>query len=173
MAHRVPLLPTLLLPVLLATACGRDEPRGNALVERAIEATGEPVAPAGEAPDDEHIVTLETEDGLYTATSGDDLALPPNFPEDVVLPADVRVLAYSTFGDAVSVSLHSPRSPDLVFEEFRAAQRTSGWIEAEAMVKAPVLALGLQKGLRGVEATFAGEPGGGTALSVSVRRLRD
>lgn len=174
MAHRVAALMAVLLPALLATACGRDEARNSALVERAIEATGEPVAPAGEAPAiDEHIVTLETEDGLYTATSGDDLALPPGFPDDVQLPADARVQAYTTLGEAVSVGLHSPRSASLLFDEFRAAQRARGWQEAEAIELAPVQSLGLRKDSRLLEATFTAEADGGTAVSLALRPAGD
>lgn len=170
MAHRPTPMALPILLALLATGCVRDEPRGRDLVERAIEASGEPVAAVAEAPaQDEHIVTLETEDGLYTATVGDDLPLPPGFPADVSLPADARVQASTTRGPAISVSLHSPRSADPVFEGFRDAQREAGWREDEAIEQAPVRSLGLRKDARLLEATFTTEPDGGTAVSLTLR----
>lgn len=170
MADRSTPMALPLLLALLAAGCVRDEPRGRDLLERAIEASGEPVADVAEPPSqDENIVTLQTEDGLYTATAGDDLPLPPGFPGDIRLPADARVQASTTRGTAISLSLHSPRSADPVFEGFRAAQRQAGWREAEVIEQAPVRSLGLRKDARLLEATFTSEPDGGTAVSLTLR----
>ena len=159
----------LVFVLALAPACGREPSRAEVLVERALEASGTPVARPLPPPAGEKIVTVETEDGLYTATSGEDLPLPAGFPGDVALPADGRVQVSTTLGEAMSVTLHSPRSPEPVFEEFRAAQRAAGWREAEVSERSPVQALGLSKNGRLLQATFATEPDGGTAVSLSVQ----
>lgn len=164
-----PCLTTLLLPAVLAGACARDGGRGDALVEQAIEAGGTAAESGTRRRGVEDIVTIETEGGLYTAASGEDLPLPAQFPADVVLPVDARVLTSMTLGPAVSVSLRSPRSLGLVFDEFRAAQAAAGWREHEALEQAPVQALGFHKDGRHLEANFVAEPGGGTTLAVSLR----
>lgn len=162
-------LGAVLLPALLLVACGRGDTTAETLVDQAIEAGDDRRAAPAPAATAEHTITLETEDGLYTATSGDDLALPRQFPVDVVLPADARVLTSMTLGPAVSVSLRSPRSRGIVFAEFRAAQRAAGWVEFESVEQAPVLTLGLSKDGRRLEADFVAEASGGSTLAISVR----
>ena len=90
-------------------------------------------------------------------------------PADVALPADARILTSMTLGANTSVSLHSPRSLALVFEEFRTAQRAAAWSELEARERPPVQSLGFRKDGRRLEADFVAEPGGGTTVAVSVR----
>ncbi|MDY0020864.1 hypothetical protein [Arenimonas caeni] len=174
MSPRTIALLTLALPALLAGACHRDGRNGGGdLVGKAIEAAGEPGAPAPGVDGARDVVTIETEEGLYTATSGEDLPLPAQFPGDVVLPVDARVLTSMTLGPAVSVSLRSPRSLGLVFDEFRAAQLAAGWREDVALEQAPVQALGFHKDGRRLEANFVAEPGGGTTLAISLRPASD
>lgn len=167
------LLPVL-LPALLLAACGRDGSATDALVDQAIEAgDGRPAGASAVGHAAEHTVTIETEEGLYTATSGDDLPLPAQFPDDVVLPVDARVLTSMTLGPAVSVSLRSPRSLGLVFDEFRAAQHAAGWREVESLEQAAVQTLGFTKDGRQLEADFVAEAGGGSTLAISVRPAGD
>ena len=174
MSHATKSSFAILLPALLVLACAREEAAGpDPLVEQAIEASAGPDAPAANAGNGQETITIETEDGLYTATSGDDLPRPPGFPADVALPADARILTSMTLGANASISLHSPRSAALVFDEFRRAQRAAGWRELEAREQAPVQSLGFEKQGRHLEADFVAEPGGGTTVAVSVRPVAD
>lgn len=174
MSRNLATLLALLAPALLASACGRDGNGGtDALVEQAIEASSEPASRTGGNGGIADVVTIETEEGLYTATSGEDLPLPDQFPGDVALPVDARVLTSMTLGPALSVSLRSPRSLPLVFDEFRAAQRAAGWREAEAIEGSAVQALGFTKDGRHLEANFVAEPTGGTTLAISLRPTAD
>jgi hypothetical protein len=162
------------LAALLCVACGRDEDTASqALVDQALEANARQQAGDQNASVGEQTLTLETEAGIYSATSGDNLPLPEGFPDDIALPADARIITATDLGDTATLGLHSPRSLDLVFDEFRAAQRTAGWIESTLQDQAAVRIAGFDKAARHLEAEFVSEPGGGTTLAISVGPAAD
>ncbi|GGA82226.1 hypothetical protein GCM10011521_20740 [Arenimonas soli] len=160
---------TACLAALLCSACG-DEPVGapETLVDKALEANARQQAAESQAADGERKLTLETEAGLYRATSGDNLSLPADFPADVPLPRDASITNATQLGATISLGAHSPRSLALVFDEFRRAQRAAGWTEATVQADAIVRVAGFDKAGRHLEANFVEEAGGGTTLAVTV-----
>lgn len=166
-------LPAAALAAVLLAACGKAQEKSNeALVEKAIEASSGQHAEV-EVANGQQTVTIETEQGTYVATSGDDVRLPDAFPADVRLPGDGRLVTAMSLGEAVSVSLRSPRSPALVFAEFRRAQAASGWMEAGVLEQDPLYVAGFAKDQRHMEANFVAEADGGTTLAVTVQPRTD
>ncbi|KFN52041.1 hypothetical protein N790_03670 [Arenimonas malthae CC-JY-1] len=162
------LLAAALAAVLLA-ACGKAEEKADeTLVEKAIEASSGQHAEVDIA-DGQQTVTIETEEGTYVATSGDDVRLPDTFPADVRLPEDGRLVTAMSLGEAVSVSQRSPRAAALVFAEFRQAQVAQGWTESAVLEQAPIYVAGFTKDQRRMEANFVAEADGGTTLAVTVQ----
>ena len=162
------LTPWLLLPLLLG-ACGlHDTGHADALLDQALEANARHRSGVKPAPGAERTLTVETEAGLYTSTTGEDLARPPGFPEDIALPADARILTATHLDGAWSLVLHSPRSLGLVFDDFRGAQHRAGWSVAAVREGAPVHVAGFDKGRQHLEANFMAAPAGGTTLSLTV-----
>jgi hypothetical protein len=159
---------------LLAGACTPDpDGASEALVDQALQANARQQAAENQAATGESTLTLETEAGLYSATSGDDLPLPADFPDDVVLPDDARITSSTQLGTTLSLGAHSPRSIDLVFDEFRRAQRGAGWREAAVQDDAAVRVAGFDRTGRHLEANFVEEAGGGTAMAITVGPARD
>ena len=157
------------LAALLCSACGPDpQSASETLVDEALEANARQQAAENMAANGERTLTLETEGGLYSATSGDDLPLPDDFPGDVPLPPDARITSATHHGGTISLGAHSPRSLALVFEEFRRAQRAAGWSEATVQTDATVRVAGFDKDGRHLEANFVEEAGGGTTLALTV-----
>ncbi|WP_374603429.1 hypothetical protein [Arenimonas sp.] len=163
-----PLL-TACLALLLCSACGPDpDAAQESLVREALQANARQQADADPARAGNQTLTLETEEGLYSATSGDDLPLPAGFPADVVLPRDAQIGSVTELGPTISLGAHSPRSVALVFEEFRQAQQAAGWSEARVEADAAVRVTGFDKAGRHLEANFVEEAGGGTTLALTV-----
>ncbi len=161
------LLPTC-LAALLCSACGGDpDGASEVLVEEALEANARQQA-TEQTGGGERTITLETEEGLYSATSGDDLPLPGRFPGDIPLPDDARITSATELGPTMSLGAYSPHSLAVVFEQFRRAQRAAGWTESTARDDATVRVAGFDKPGRHLEASFVEEAGGGTTLAITV-----
>lgn len=162
-------LMTWLLAPLLLGACGLHDTGGtDVLLDQALEANARQRAGATPAPGAERTLTVETQAGLYTSTTGEDLARPPGFPEDIALPGDARILTATHLDGAWSLVLHSPRSVGLVFDDFRGAQHRGGWVVDAVREGAPVRVASFDKGRQHLEANFMAEPAGGTTLSLTV-----
>ena len=161
---------TVFLAALLCSACGPDpDSASEALVDEALEANArQQAADEKQAANGERTLTLETEGGLYSATSGDDLPLPDGFPGDVPLPRDASITSATRLGETISLGAHSPRSLARVFDEFRRAQREAGWTEATVQADATVRVAGFDKAGLHLEANFVEETGGGTTLALTV-----
>ena len=159
----MPRLLTVALAAALLAACGKAEEKAEeTLVEKAIEASSGQHAEVDIA-NGQQTVTIETEEGTYVATSGD----------DVRLPDDGRLITAMSLGDAVSVSQRSPRAAALVFAEFRQAQAAQGWVEDGVLEQAPIYVAGFTKDQRRMEANVVAEADGGTTLAVTVQPRAD
>lgn len=157
-------LPTAVLIALLA-ACGG--PSRDVLVERALKAS--PATPPPVAAEGQRTVVIETEDGTYVATSGEDVALPEAFPADVRLPADGRVVAAASLGEAITVSLRSPRALALVREDFLGGLGRAGWRQVEVAADEHLQVVGYAKPGRRLEANLVAEADGGTTLTIGLQ----
>lgn len=157
-------LPTAALLALLA-ACGG--PSRDALVERALQAR--PATPPPAPAEGQRTVVIETEDGTYVATSGEDVALPEAFPADVRLPADGQVVAAASLGPALTVSLRSPRALALVREDFLAGLGRAGWRRVEGTGDEQLHVVGYAKPGRRLEANLVAEADGSTTLTIGLQ----
>ncbi|MFT3807876.1 hypothetical protein [Arenimonas sp.] len=165
--NRSALLIAIATATLLA-GCGKfQEAASEAAAEKAIEAsTGKKVDINNE--DGRQSVTIETDKGTYTASSGENVALPPSFPKDVHLPADAKLMSAMSMGQALSVTLTSQQTLSATYETYRKAQTSDGWTETMAMQDATSGLLTMEKGQQTVLTHFVAE-NGATTMVVNVQ----
>lgn len=166
--NRVALLSSAALAITLLSGCGKfQEAASEAAAEKAIEAsTGKKVDINNE--DGRQTVTIESDKGTYTATSGENVSLPATFPKDVHLPSDAKLTSAVTVGPNLSVTLTSQQAIATVYETYRKAQAGDGWTETMAMQDATSGLLALEKGQQMVLTHFAAE-GQTTTMVVNVQ----
>lgn len=163
---------SVLLPLSLAAAllsgCGKlQEAASEAAAEKAIEATtGKKVDIQNE--DGQQSVAIETDKGTYTSASGENVKLPGTFPNDVHLPADAKVTAAMTMGQALSITLTSSQALPTTYDTYRKAQAGDGWTETMAMQDATSGLLAMEKGQQTVLTHFVAE-NGTTTMVVNIQ----
>jgi hypothetical protein len=161
------LLAAALATALLA-ACGQaQEAASETAAEKAIEAsTGQKVDI--DQKDGQRTVTMETEQGTLTASAGENVTLPADFPKDVQLPADAIVVSAMSMGPAMTVALKSKQALAATYEAFRKAQGEAGWKETMSMQSGDGAVLGFEKDGKLVMAHMASDEGGST-VSITVQ----
>lgn len=109
---------------------------GEAIEESAVEAAIES-ATGGEAEVDRdgNRTTIRTPDGgEMSFTSGDDLPLPSDYPDDVYLPDDYRVHSVvDTFGGGRAIGLTVDGEAAAVMADVRTQMADHGWQQVMAM----------------------------------------
>lgn len=165
---KAPVLLTLSFTAVLLCGCGKfQDAASEAAAEKAIEAsTGKKVDIENE--NGQQSVTIETDKGTYTSASGENVQLPATFPKDVHLPADAKVTAAMTMGQALSVTLSSQQTLSAAYEAYRKAQAADGWTETMAMQDATSGLLAMEKDQQTVLTHFASE-NGTTTMVVNVQ----
>ncbi len=127
---------SLLLPVVLATtllvlaACSKSP--GDRLAEAAASAaSGEKV----QIDRDGDKVSIKSADGkqMMDISSGDGIALPRDFPADVYLPSDYKVMTSMKMGPAMMVNLVAPGKLGALYEQADAKMLAAGWEQTMAM----------------------------------------
>lgn len=163
-----PMIAALALALVLS-ACGKSEEKAaETLAEKALEANaGQDVDV--DIEDDGQTVTIQTEQGTLKQTSGDNVALPENFPTDITLPADYKVMSVMTMGPVTSVVMEVPEAPSSVFADFKSGQAAQGWKETLSMQGADGSMLGFEKGDRSLLVNLGKSEAGGTMLSLSLQ----
>lgn len=163
-----PVIAALALALVLS-ACGKSEEKAaETLAEEALEAnSGQDVDV--DIADDGQTVTIETEQGTLKQSSGDNVALPDNFPTDVTLPADYKVMSVMTMGPVTSVVMEVPEAPSSVFGDFKSGQAAQGWKETLSMQGSDGSMLGFEKGDRSLLVNLGKSEAGGTMLSLSLQ----
>lgn len=162
------LLAAGLLAALLV-ACGRgQEAATEALAVQALEAQTDVQAEL-KTGDGENTLTLQTADGTMQHTTGADVALPEDFPEDVVLPDDYTVVSVMKLGPSRSVVLRSPEPITVLYERYKAGQAGQGWKETMSMQGAEGAALGFEKDRRGMLVNLRPDLEGQTTVSLSLQ----
>lgn len=148
------------------TGCGKSASQGAA--EMAIKAASDgkvDVTTNG----DKSQVTVKTDQGVATVTSGGNLALPKDFPSDVHLPASYAIRSAMTAGPAMVLDMHTPAAMQAVYSEYDSAMKAGGWTEAMAMQnsdKESVLTFQKDKRSVIVSVVASTEAGGGTDVHV-------
>lgn len=163
-----PLIAALALALVLS-ACGKSEEKAaEALAEQALETNaGQDVDV--DIEDDGQTVTIQTEQGTLKQSSGDNVALPDDFPTDVTLPDDYKVMSVMTMGPVTSVVMEVPEAPSVVFADIKSGQASQGWKETLSMQGADGSMLGFEKGDRSLLVNLGKSESGGTMLSLSLQ----
>lgn len=162
------LLAVAVSAVLLA-ACGKaQESASEALAEQALEAqTGAEVDI--ETEDGASTVTMETAEGKLEHSAGENLPLPDDFPDDVVLPDDYTVVSVMKMGPSRSVVLRSRETMATLYDQYRTGQADQGWKETMSMQGAEGAALGFEKDKRGMLVNLRPDIEGQTIVSLSLQ----
>lgn len=165
--HRT--LLSVALVALLLSACGKSQEQASeALAEQALEAsTGADVDIEDE--DGVHRVTARTEQGELVHSSGENVPLPDDFPDDVTLPGDYQVMSVMTMGPATSVVLRSPEPASEIFSQMRSGQSAAGWKETMSMQGADGSMLGFEKDGRSLLVNLRDDLDGQSVVSLSLQ----
>ena len=151
---------------LLAAGCQKA---ADVATEKAIErATGQRV----EVDRDGNQVRLRSEEGEITVASGEGVALPVDFPDDVFLPANFRVSSVMDVGNARLVNLEAEGQVTTMFDAARADMESKGWTQTLAMQQADGAMLGFSKDDREVAYTFSHHNGEGLMVGIQIRGSR-
>lgn len=165
--YPMPLFPLapLLLALLTFTGCGNSAE--EAASEAAIRAaTGERAT----VERDGDTTTISTDDGTMTMTAGGDLALPDDFPDDIYLPDDHRVLSVMELDGADVIGIGTPGTLASVFDEASAAMQRNGWKQVMAMQRDSHRMLGFEKDKRQARMMLvANEEDGGVMLNLQLQ----
>ncbi len=113
-------------------------------------------------------ITMQTEDGQATINAGSNVALPADFPKDVVLAKDHKIVSVFTAQGATSMAYTTSATlADLVAEQ-DAAMKAQGWTQTMSMnadAKSSLLAFSKE----GREAMLAFNADDAGAVTVSVQ----
>jgi|LSQX01.1.fsa_nt_gb hypothetical protein len=163
-----PLLSLLLASAVLSGAAGCQR-AADAAAEAAIErASGEKVA----VDRDGNRMRISTSEGEVTIATGEGIALPADFPDDLFLPASYGVSSVMDIGGARLVSLEADGSVAAMFDSAREAMEGKGWSQTLAMQQAESAMLGFSRD--GREATYTFTRRGDDQLMVGIQlRARD
>lgn len=138
-AKRVSRLSLALSLVLTAGACQKV---GQSAADVAIaRATGVQVDRDGDQ------VTLQTAEGEVAIRTGESVALPQDFPDDVYLPADYAVNSVMDLEGVSMVSLRAPGQVSALSVAAREAMQAQGWTQSmSAQHSADTALLAFEKG---------------------------
>ena len=167
--NRRPSLIAALALSLVLSACGQSEEKAaETLAEKALEAnTGQDVDV--DIDEDGQTVTIQTDQGTIKQSSGDNVALPDDFPSDVALPDDYKLMSVMTMGQVTSVVMQSPGTLSDLFKHFKTGQADQGWKETLSMQGSDGSMLGFEKGDRSLLVNLGKSEAGGTMLSLSLQ----
>jgi len=150
--------------VLAGAGCQRA---ADAAAEAAIErASGERVA----VDRDGDRMRISTAEGEVSIATGEGLALPADFPDDLYLPPSYGVSSVMDIGGARLLSLEADGSVGAMFDSAREAMAGKGWSQTLAMQQAESAMLGFSR--EGREATYTFTRRGDDQLMVGIQ-LRD
>ncbi len=166
---RCPPFVAALALALVLSACGKSEEKAaETLAEQALEAnSGQDVDV--DIGDDGQTVTIQTEQGTLKQSSGENVALPADFPADIALPDGYKVMSVMTMGPVTSVVMEVPDPPADVFTDFKSGQSGHGWKETLSMQGTDGSMLGFEKGDRSLLLNLGNREEGGTMVSLSLQ----
>ena len=151
------------------TGCGKSASQSTA--EMAVKAaTGGKVDITSSGSGDKSQVTIKSDQGVATVTSGGNLGLPKDFPSDVHLPsAAYTVSNVVQMGPSTVITLHSAVPAATLFAEYDSAMKAAGWKEVMAVQSAQsTSAMSFQKDDRVVSVSLdaSTDQGGGTNITL-------
>ena len=155
--------------VLVAlTGCGKSVSQSAA--EMAIKAASSgKVDITSSENGDKSQVTIKTDQGVATVSSGGNLGMPKDFPTDVHLPSTAYTVSnVMQMGPSTVITLHSAAPAATLFAEYDSAMKAAGWKEVMAVQSAQsASALSFQKDERVVSLSLeASSDKGGTDITL-------
>ncbi len=133
-------LTSRLLPVALATALLALTACGKSPSERLADAAASAVASAASGEKvkierDGDKVPIKSKDGkeMMDISSGDGIKLPMDFPDDVYLPSDYKVMTSMKMGPAMVVNLVAPGRLGKMFDQADEKMLAQGWEQTMSM----------------------------------------
>lgn len=119
-----------------------SESLAEKLAEKAIEKNG-----GGKANVDisSGKITVKTKEGEIVATSGGSATLPADFPKDVLILADAKMLATVKVPNGFSVTLESKETAEGIAKKYAAEMKAKGWSEEVSMNTGEGMMLGYSK----------------------------
>lgn len=129
-----------------------SEEAAESTLEKAIEKT---TNGAADVDLDEGTVTINTNEGSFTATSGGNVELPDDFPSDIYIPdGTITSVTSNTGADSFSVSLESNDSVSQLKQEFETELNNDGWTITLSLVIQGGASIGAEKGNRSLSVTI-------------------
>lgn len=159
-SHR-PVTITLAL-ILVLSGCGKSA--DEQALEQAIEdSTGKPASV--EMSDDRFELT--TEEGRINIASGEGIAVPDDFPKDILIYTGARVMASMSMPRGQMLTLQTPDSADSVAQAYQGAMPKNGWEQELAMDSPSGRMFSFAREDRQVQVTIAAAGDGeGTMITV-------
>ena len=143
-------LVTLTAAMLLVQGCGgcgqkASESLAEKMVERAIKSED------GQDADvqlTEEGISIKSKDGQFSMSSGENVKLPDNFPEDIPLYPEAQLRMTTSSADGMSVSQTTPDPVSTVAEKLKSNMTKNGWTEETAVNMQGNVILSYEKGER-------------------------
>lgn len=159
---------TLLALSLTLALAACAEKASEASAEAAIEASTGGKADV-DIEGDTTKITMQTEQGQATMSAGENVALPADFPKDVVLAKEHKVVSVFTAQGATSMAYTTTaKLADLVAEQ-DAAMKAEGWTQSMSMnADAKSSLLAFKKESREVMLAYTADDAGGVTVSVQL-----
>lgn len=160
------------LPLLLAAAAtllaGGCRNAADAAAEAAIErASGRQI----DIDRDGNRMRIGSGDDQIEIVTGEGVALPADFPDDVFLPASYGVSSVMDVGGARLLNLQTEGALAAVFENARAAMQGRGWSQTLAMQQADSAMLGFSRDGREAAYTFTRHGDDQLMIGIQLREL--
>ena len=175
MTSRPLFLAAIVSSTVLAALTGCGKSTSQSAAEMAIKAaTGGKVDITSSSSGDKSQVTVKTDQGVATVSSGRNVALPKDFPSDVHLPASKTIKSALTAGPAVVLDMHTPAAMQAVYSEYDSTMKAGGWTEAMAMQSSDKESvLTFQKDKRSVIVTIVASTDSGGGSDVHLQSTSD
>lgn len=161
---------TLAIAAVLAFAlagCGKSA--SDSVAEAAVKATTGGKVDVTQSGDKSQ-VKIKTDKGEATISSGGDVGIPKDFPNDVHLPSSAyTVSSVIQAGPSTVITLHATAPVATLFAEYDSSMKTAGWKQAMAIQSSDSASvLTFQKDNRVTQVTMekSSDQGGGTDINL-------
>ena len=136
----------VMIACLILSGCGKKA--NEKLTEKMIEAAAAKDGIKADVDIDDETVTIKTDEGTSTFSSGSKAKIPDNFPKDVYVYEKADIVSALSVPDGFSIMLQTKDAPDKVSAAIKARFTASGWTEEMTMNQGGMVMLGYRKGDR-------------------------
>ncbi len=128
--HFKTLMTCAVLAILALAGCGKSVSQSAA--EMAVSAASGGKVDVTQSGDKSQ-VSIKTDQGTSTVSSGNNVPLPKDFPSDVHLPASYTIKSAIQSGPMTMLVMHTPAAMQALYSEYDGSMKSGGWTEAMAM----------------------------------------